>query len=130
MAATFNIPIAAILLSVDLLLFELRPRRLIPLALACAMGVALRRYLLGSGPLFPMPKPSGKQPRTDLAGDLRFAGGHTFVHPHLVRMRLRGWFPQAAHPLDVVAGLGRHRHWFGGYFEPHALGVGYDVIDG
>jgi hypothetical protein len=57
-------------------------------------------------------KPSGKQPGTDLAGDLRFAGGLTFVHPHLIRIRLRGWFPLAAHPSDVVAGLGRHRHWY------------------
>ncbi|HEX2237254.1 MAG TPA: chloride channel protein, partial [Gammaproteobacteria bacterium] len=53
-AATFNTPIAAILLSVELLLFELRPRSLIPVALACAVGVALRPHFLSSGHSFPM----------------------------------------------------------------------------
>jgi H+/Cl- antiporter ClcA len=56
MAATFNTPIAAILLSVALLLFELKPRSLIPVALACAVAVALRFYLLGSGPRFALPE--------------------------------------------------------------------------
>jgi H+/Cl- antiporter ClcA len=42
MAGTLNTPIAAILLSVELLLCELRPRRLIPVALACPVAVALR----------------------------------------------------------------------------------------
>jgi len=56
MAAPFNTPIAAILLSVALLLLELKPRSLIPVALACAMAVALRSYLLGSEPRFALPE--------------------------------------------------------------------------
>src|SRR5215469_10264068 len=55
MAATFNTPIAAVLLSVELLLFELKPRSLIPVALASAVAAALRPYLLGDGALFPVP---------------------------------------------------------------------------
>ena len=55
MSATFAAPIAAMLLAVELLLFELKPRSLIPVALASIAGAAMRRHLLGAGPLFPIP---------------------------------------------------------------------------
>src|SRR4051795_9105282 len=53
MSATFGTPVAAVLLAVELLLFELKPRSLIPVALASAVAAAVRPFLLGSGPLFP-----------------------------------------------------------------------------
>ena len=43
------------LLAVELLLFEWKPRSLIPVALASAVAAVLRRYILGMGPLFPVP---------------------------------------------------------------------------
>src|SRR5665213_1880927 len=55
MAATFAAPVAAVLLAVELLLFEWKPRSAIPVALASATAVVARRYLLGSGPIFPTP---------------------------------------------------------------------------
>jgi len=55
MSATFNAPIAAALLAVELLLFEWRPRSLIPVALASATAAAVRPFLLGGGALFPTP---------------------------------------------------------------------------
>src|SRR5690348_2923479 len=55
MAATFASPVAAILLAVELLLFEWKPRSVIPVALASATAAVVRRYLLGFGPLFPVP---------------------------------------------------------------------------
>src|ERR1700677_2140916 len=55
MSATFASPLAALLLAVELLLFELRPRSLVPVAIASARAAILRGYLLGPGPLFPMP---------------------------------------------------------------------------
>src|SRR5579872_1100503 len=55
MSATFATPIAATLLAVELLLFEWRPRSFIPVALASATAGAARRYILGLGPLFPVP---------------------------------------------------------------------------
>src|SRR5213076_513737 len=55
MAATFGTPVAAVLLAVELLLFEWKPRSLIPVALACASAAVVRRYILGFGPLFPVP---------------------------------------------------------------------------
>src|SRR6059036_914872 len=55
MSATFASPIAAAMLAVELLLFEWKPRSLIPVALASAVAAVVRRYLLGFGPLFPVP---------------------------------------------------------------------------
>jgi chloride channel protein, CIC family len=55
MSATFATPLAAILLAVELLLFEWKPRSAIPVALASATAGAARRYILGMGPLFPVP---------------------------------------------------------------------------
>jgi len=47
--------VAAVMLAVELLLFEWKPRSLIPVALASATAAAARRYILGMGPLFPTP---------------------------------------------------------------------------
>jgi H+/Cl- antiporter ClcA/CBS domain-containing protein len=55
MAATFGSPVAAVLLAVELLLFELRPRSLIPVALASAVAAAVRIGFAGSAPAFAMP---------------------------------------------------------------------------
>jgi CIC family chloride channel protein len=55
MSATFASPVAAVLLAVELLLFEWKPRSLIPVALASAVAAVVRRYILGFGPLFPVP---------------------------------------------------------------------------
>src|SRR5438128_1305624 len=55
MSATFASPVGAVLLAVELLLFEWKPRSMIPVALASATAAAARRYLIGLGPLFPTP---------------------------------------------------------------------------
>src|SRR3954470_560797 len=54
MTAVFGTPVAAVLLAVELLLFELRPRSLLPVAVACAVAGFGRPLLLDSGPLFPL----------------------------------------------------------------------------
>src|SRR6185369_15871529 len=54
MAAIFAAPIAAVLLAVELLLFEWKPRSFIPVAIASVAAGALRVPLLGSGPIFPV----------------------------------------------------------------------------
>ena len=53
MAATFNAPLASILLAIELLLFEFRPRSFVPVSMAVVVATALRWVLLGSLPLFP-----------------------------------------------------------------------------
>src|SRR6516225_4428608 len=57
MTATFATPVTAVLLAVELLLFELKPRSLIPVALASAVAVMLRPYWMEAGPLFPLYHP-------------------------------------------------------------------------
>ncbi len=55
MAAVFGSPIAAVVLAVELLLFELRPRSLIPVALAAVTATMVHYVLQGSStPIFAM----------------------------------------------------------------------------
>ena len=58
MAAVFATPVAAVLLAVELLLFEWKPRSFIPVAVSASIAAALRVPLLGTGPAF-------RRPRTD-----------------------------------------------------------------
>ena len=55
MAAIFGTPVAAVVLAVELLLFELRPRSLIPVALAAVTATGMRYAIAGTAPAFPMP---------------------------------------------------------------------------
>ncbi|MFZ0247150.1 chloride channel protein [Candidatus Binatus sp.] len=54
MSATFGSPVSGVLLAVELLLFEFRPRSLIPVAVASAMAAALRKVSGAAWPMFPM----------------------------------------------------------------------------
>ena len=56
MSATFAAPVAAVLLAVELLLFEWKPRSLVPVALASATAATVRHWLLSPAPLFPVPQ--------------------------------------------------------------------------
>jgi H+/Cl- antiporter ClcA len=55
MAATFTAPFAGILVAIELLLFELRARSFIPVALAAAVATGVRIHFAGWAPLFPTP---------------------------------------------------------------------------
>src|SRR3954466_2466632 len=55
MAATFGSPVSAVLLAIELLLFEYRARSIIPVALACATATAVRMSFVGDAPAFAMP---------------------------------------------------------------------------
>jgi H+/Cl- antiporter ClcA/predicted transcriptional regulator len=130
MSATFASPVAAVLLAVELLLFEWKPRSLIPVALASAVAAVARRYLLGFGPLFPVPEhPLFIGPKALLgcalvgllAGVLSalltvsvYAAEDAFQHLKIHWM----WWPAIG---GLAIGLG-------GLIFPQALGVGYDTI--
>jgi H+/Cl- antiporter ClcA/CBS domain-containing protein len=132
MSATFAAPVASVLLAVELLLFEWKPRSLIPVALASAAAAVLRRYLLGLGPLFPVPQhPLFVGPKGLLgcvlvgllAGGLSalltlsvYAAEDAFQHLRIHWM----WWPAIG---GLAIGLG-------GLIFPQALGVGYDTIGG
>jgi CIC family chloride channel protein len=102
MSATFAAPVAAVLLAVELLLFEWKPRSLIPVALASVTAGAMRRYLLGVGPLFPVPAhpvfigPQGLISR-------RIAGGRVISAADHGGVCGGGSVSAVADPLDVVA---------------------------
>jgi chloride channel protein, CIC family len=62
MTAIFGTPVSAVLLAIELLLFEYRPRSLVPVALAASAAAAIRIALHGAAPVFAMPdipQPSG-----------------------------------------------------------------------
>jgi H+/Cl- antiporter ClcA len=56
MAAVFAAPVSAVLLAIELLLFERRARSLIPVALAAVVGAGMHILFEGSAPMFPMPE--------------------------------------------------------------------------
>ncbi len=130
MSATFAAPLSAVLLAVELLLFEWKPRSAIPVALASATAGIARRYLLGLGPLFPVPSHPA------------FIGPEGLLGCIIVGI--------AAGALSALLTLGVYAaedsfqklpiHWMwwpaigglfvgiGGLIFPQALGVGYDTI--
>jgi CIC family chloride channel protein len=130
MSATFATPVAAVLLAVELLLFEWKPRSLIPVALASATAAAARHYVLGAGPLFPVPQHVAFIGPQGLAGCViagLLAGALSTLLTIGVYAAEDGfgklpvhwmWWPALG---GVIVGLG-------GMIFPQALGVGYDTI--
>jgi CIC family chloride channel protein len=133
MAATFGTPVSAVLLAIELLLFEYRPRSLIPVAIAATVATAIRIAFEGTAPIFALPplqQPSGEALIVyALLGVVigAFAAGIT---------RVTYWIE------DVFEHVGErlHVHWMWwpiagafcvglvGIVEPRTLGVGYDNI--
>jgi chloride channel protein, CIC family len=130
MSATFATPVAAILLAVELLLFELRPRSLVPVAIASATAAILRGYLLGPGPLFQMPVVSGVDRISFAVGAVLLGAFVGLVAAGMSRMMYAF--------EDLFERLPIHWMWWpalggigigvGGIFFPRGLGVGYDNI--
>lgn len=128
MTAVFGTPIAAVLLAVELLLFELRPRSLLPVAIACAVAGFLRPLILDAGPLFPQQsaalQPLGFLPCV-IAGLLC---GVLALILSTALYRVEDWFHKLPIHWMWWPALGAIAIGVGGYFQPRALGVGYDVI--
>ncbi len=131
MTAIFNTPIAAVLLAVELLLFEWKPRSFVPVVVASVVAALFRPFLIGSGALFP------------------YAGIPVMPWWGLavcVAVGIVAGLQSAAMTLclygieDMFLKLPVHWMWWpalggiavgiGGYFDPAALGVGYDNIRG
>src|SRR6266446_619330 len=129
MSATFNTPIAGVILAIELLLFEFKSRSFIPLVIASTLATAVHMQLLGAGPMFQV-------------------GAMDFGIPHALPFylvlgpicglaavgfsRLLYWTEDQFEKLPVdelwwpaigALGLG-----IIGYFVPRVLGVGYDTI--
>jgi CIC family chloride channel protein len=129
MTAIFGTPMAAVLLAVELLLFEWRPRSFIPVTAAAITATVLRPALFGVGPLFPF---SGN-PVPQWWGLIACAGLGVLAGLQ------SGLLTTLLYKLeDAFERLPIHWMWWpalggvavglGGLVEPRALGVGYDVI--
>jgi H+/Cl- antiporter ClcA len=130
MAATFNTPFAAIMLAVELLLFEWRPRSYVPVAAAVCLATVVRYPLLGRGALFTVPlTPLHISAWSDLlCVVIGIASGLlALIATVLVYAAEDGfrklpvhwmWWPAIG---GVIIGIG-------GLIVPQALGVGYNII--
>ncbi|HET9603165.1 MAG TPA: chloride channel protein [Gemmatimonadales bacterium] len=131
MAATFGSPVSAVLLAIELLLFEYRARSLVPVALAACTATAVRMALRGTAPIFSMPiigQPTGTALVTYVLlgavigyisvlvtrGLYKIEDGFEHLPVHWM------WWPAIG--AVAVGAIG--------YFVPHTLGVGYDNIHG
>ncbi|MGV2019759.1 chloride channel protein [Agrobacterium sp. 22-223-1] len=129
MTAIFGSPIAAVMLAVELLLFEWKPRSFIPVAVAAAVSITWRPFYFGTGPLFP----------TDFAYDLPWWGLAPCVLIGVLAGLQSGLMTILLYKIeDLFEKLPIHWMWWpalgglavglGGLMEPRALGVGYDII--
>jgi CIC family chloride channel protein len=131
MTAVFDAPLAAVLLAIELLLFEWRPRSFVPVAAAVAVAAIVRVPLLGGGPVFPTPigalhLDAGSYALCLVAGAL--AALLALISTTLVyasedffgRLPIHWmWWPAIG---GLIIGIG-------GLIVPQALGVGYNVIE-
>ena len=130
MAATFGSPVSAVLLAVELLLFEYRPRSVIPVALASAVATGVRAATVGSAPVFTVP--------TLVQPDLEALFVYTIIGA-LVGVASVGVTRFVYWIEDLYEELPIHWMWWPligavavgliGYVEPRTLGVGYSNID-
>ncbi len=130
MAATFNTPLAAVLLAVELLLFEWRPRSLIPVGIASISATVVRWSILGSAPLFPTltsPLPDWTSMLSAAVVGL-LAGFASTLLTYAVYASEDAFKKLPVHWMwwPAVGGLAVG---IGGLLAPRALGVGYDTID-
>jgi CIC family chloride channel protein len=129
MAAIFGSPVAAVLLAIELLLFEFSPKSIIPVALACITGAAAHFIFFGSKPMFAMPEVQA--PGTLALIIYIFVGALVGVASVGVTKIVYGiedafeklpihwmWWPAIG---GLVVGVV-------GYFAPVTMGVGYDNI--
>jgi H+/Cl- antiporter ClcA len=130
MSATFATPMAAVVLAVELLLFEWRPRSFVPVAIASAVAAMIRPFTLGAGPIFPVTPHPGV-----LGIDVLLCSALAGLACGLLALLLTyavyafedGFMRLPIHWMwwPAIGGLGVG---LGGYLQPHALGVGYDTI--
>ncbi|HVT90913.1 MAG TPA: chloride channel protein [Tepidisphaeraceae bacterium] len=129
MAATFGSPVSAVLLAVELLLFEFRPRSIIPVALASATAAATRIAFHGIEPMFKMPDLG--QPTGEAITAYILLGAVMGIASVLVT--------RAVYAIeDAFEHIPLHWMWWPaigavavgavGYFMPRTLGVGYGNI--
>jgi H+/Cl- antiporter ClcA len=129
MSATFNTPIAGVILAIELLLFEFKSRSFIPLVIASTLATAVHMQLLGAGPMFTVSAMDFGIPRAlpfylllgPICGLAAVALSKTLYWVEDLFEKLpfdELWWPATgAVALGVI-----------GFFVPRVFGVGYDTI--
>ena len=130
MAAVFAAPLSAMLLAIELLLFELKPRSVIPVALASITAGCARVFVLGTGPLFPTTPHAAQFSTSTLVACLvsgLFAGVLAMLLSKSI-YAVEDWFSKVPIHWMWWPAIGGAVVGIGGLIFPRALGVGYDVI--
>jgi H+/Cl- antiporter ClcA/CBS domain-containing protein len=130
MAATFGTPVSAVLLAIELLLFEYRARSIIPVALAAAAATAVRLLLIATGPVFRMPaiaEPSWTALTFYVA--LGALIGLAAVVITKAVYGIEDWFDRLPVHWMWWPAIGAVVVGLVGYFDPRVLGVGYQHIE-
>jgi chloride channel protein, CIC family len=129
MTGIFGTPLASIMLAVELLLFEWKPRSFVPVVTAVLVALAWRSLLIGAGPLFPFaaPTPAGMEP-VAIAAAIGLITGLLAAFMSFLLYRIEDgfhalpihwmWWPAIG---AVVVGIG-------GLFDIRVLGAGYGSI--
>ncbi len=133
MTATFGSPLAAMLLAVELLLFEWKPRSIVPVALACAAAMVVRQRIIQEGPLFAAPLHAAIPCTLPVLAACVVAG--------LAAGALSSLMTASVYLFeDLFLRHARRLHWMwwpaiggvvigaGGLVCPRALGIGFDSI--
>jgi CBS domain-containing protein len=135
MTGIFGTPFASIMLAVELLLFEWKPRSFVPVVTAVLVALAWRPLLVGSGPLFPFaaPTPAGIEPVAISAG-LGLVTGILAAILSWVLYRIEDGFHRLPIHWMWWPALGAVVVGIGGLFDLRVLGAGYgsiqDLLDG
>jgi chloride channel protein, CIC family len=131
MAATFTAPLAGVLVAVELLLFELRARSFIPVALASAVATGVRIHFVGWKPLFPVPeyKITGMN-ELWLFALMGILMGIVAVIMIRVLSWLEDFFDELPIPYAAIwaPAIGAVLLGIIGYFCPQVFGTSYDTI--
>jgi CBS domain-containing protein len=129
MTAIFGTPVSAVLLAIELLLFEWKPRSFVPVAAAAITAAILRPFLLGYGPLFPyhtlVAIPYWGLALCAVAGCV---SGLQAALLSVTLFRMEELFGRLPFHWMWWPALGAVAVGIGGYIDPAALSVGYDNI--
>ena len=129
MTGIFGTPFASIMLAVELLLFEWKPRSFVPVVTAVLVSLAWRALLMGAGPLFPFaaPTPAGIEP-VAISAAIGLATGLLAALLSFLLYRIEDGFD--ALPIHWMwwPAIGATVVGIGGLFDIRVLGAGYGVI--
>lgn len=129
MTGIFGTPFAAIMLAVELLLFEWKPRSFVPVVVAVLVSLAWRPLLVGAGPLFPFAAatPGGMEPVAIAAGIGLVTGLVAAILSFLLYRIEDGFHRLPVHWMWWPA-IGAIVVGIGALFDARVLGAGYGSI--